>query len=263
MTRIWGVDPQRVPAGTDRVELKVVVPEQGCRALGIDPRRGPARRVYFLDTADLALYRLGVIVRFRDRPGRRADAVVKLRPVVPRTVPGWLRREDSFAVEIDAMPGHAVCSGSLKNRLGRHDVARAVAAGRPLTRLLSPRQRRLLATYAPGVDLSDLRIYGPIKARCQNLRVRGLDLTAERWTFPDGSDLVELSTRCPVDQAQAIAARVSAALRAYGVVAADEQRLKTEVALSAYRRPASSARVSQPSFWKTCVRWVSTVRRVT
>jgi hypothetical protein len=98
------------------VELKVVVPEHRGRSLGIRPDRGPARRVYFLDRPDLALYRHGVIVRFRDRTRRRDDAVVKLRPVAPGRVPGWLRDADRFRMEIDALPGRAVCSAALKQR---------------------------------------------------------------------------------------------------------------------------------------------------
>src|SRR3954469_1378374 len=123
----WEPAPLRTLAGqATEVELKLMVCRRGGRSLGLDRGRVPARRVYFLDTPDLALYRHGVIVRFRDRPDRRDDAVVKLRPVVPGRVPGWLRDADRFQMEIDALPGHAVCSGSLKTRLGRNDVSRAV-----------------------------------------------------------------------------------------------------------------------------------------
>jgi hypothetical protein len=232
----WPHDPLGKLAGQAKeVELKLVVPGRDGRSLGIDTERGAERVVYFLDTPDLALYRHGVIVRFRDRPGRD-DAVVKLRPVRPGRVPGWLRGVDEFRMEIDALPGRAVCSGALKERLRRNAVSRALKAGRPLTTLLSSRQRRLLAKYAPdGVRLGDLVVYGPIAVRCRNVKVRGLKggLTAERWSYPDGSALLELSTKCRVREAKAVAARVSTALRAYGVTPADEQRTKTEVALSA------------------------------
>jgi hypothetical protein len=234
-TGFWKPDPLRTyRGGVDQVELKLVVPKREGRSLGIDPDRGPARRIYFLDTPGLDLYRQGVIVRFRDRARRRDDAVVKLRPVVPGRVPGWLRDADRFRMEIDALPGHSVCSGALKKRLGRGQVARAMAAKRPLTKLLSPRQRRLLFLYAPSVALRDLIVYGPIDVRCQNVKLRGFDrgLTAERWRYPDGSDLLELSTRCPLDEAAAVAGRVSTALRAYGVEPAGRQRTKTELALS-------------------------------
>jgi hypothetical protein len=236
-TGFWQRDPLRTLGGqAATVELKVVLHQQGGRSLGIDPEKGPVGRIYFLDTPDLALYRHGVVIRFRDRPQRRDDAVVKLRPVVPGRVPGWLRDTGRFHMEIDALPGHAVCSGALKQPLGRNDVSRAVAAGRPLTRLLSPRQHKLLARYSPsGVRLGDLTVFGPILVRRHNVKLRGLDrgLTAERWRYPDGSDLLELSTRCSTGKASAVAARVSTALRSYGVEPADRQRTKTELALRA------------------------------
>ncbi|MEU4238216.1 hypothetical protein [Actinoplanes sp. NPDC026619] len=236
-TGFWQAAPLRTLAGqVPQVELKIVVPQHRGRKLGIDPNRGPARRVYFLDTPDLDLYRHGVIIRFRDHARRRDDAVVKLRPVVPGRVPGWLRDANRFRMEIDALPGHAVCSGALKERLGRKDVSRALAAGRPLAKLLSARQRRLLGKYAPaGIRLGDLTVFGPIDVRCANVKLRGLNrgLTAERWRYPDGSDLLELSTKCPVDEAAKVAGRVSTALRAYGVEPADLQRTKTELALQA------------------------------
>jgi hypothetical protein len=234
-TGFWPPEPLRSLAGqAAKVELKVVVPERGGRSLGIDAKRGLARRVYFLDTPDLALYRHGLIVRFRDRRDRHDDAVVKLRPVEAGRVPAWLRDAGRFEVEIDALPGQAVCSGALKKRLGRHDVAKTIAAGRPLTGLLSARQRRILRRFAPaGVGPGDLVVFGPIDVRCHHVRLRGLNrgLTAEQWRYPDGTDLLELSTRCPVGEAAAVASRVTSALRAYGVVPLERQRTKTEVAL--------------------------------
>ncbi|MFF5294375.1 hypothetical protein [Paractinoplanes globisporus] len=234
-TGFWQSDPLRTLAGqAERVELKLVVPEHNGRSLGIKPHRGPARRVYFLDTPDLALYRHGVIVRFRDRPDRRDDVVVKLRPVVPGRVPSWLRQSDRFQMEIDALPGHAVCSGALKKRLARREISRALVASRPLTGLLSAGQRKLLARYAPAqFDLSTLVVYGPIEVRCHTIKIRGLNrgLTAERWRYPNGADLLELSTRCPVDEAAAVAARFTTALKAYGVTPSPQQHTKTEIAL--------------------------------
>jgi len=233
----WQCEPLGALAGQARqVELKVVVPERDGRSLGIDLDSGPIRRVYFLDTADLGLYRHGVIVRFRDMPRRRDDAVVKLRPVVPGRVPGWLRQADRFRMEIDALPGNVVCSGALKKRLRRDEVSRALAAGRPLVELLSAGQRKLLVRYAPlWVELDDLAVFGPVEVRCHSVELRGLnrDLDAERWRFPDGSRLLELSTRCLVREVAGVARRISAALRAYGVGPADRQRTKTELALLA------------------------------
>ncbi|XVV16470.1 hypothetical protein ACQP2X_19510 [Actinoplanes sp. CA-131856] len=208
----------------DLVELKLLIPDGG-------PVGGQARKVYFLDTPALALKRDGIVVRVRERAGRPDDIVVKLRPMHTRTVPGWLRRSPGFHVEVDAMPGNYVCSGALKQQLGKGSVAQALKAGKPLTSLLSARQRRLLSVYAP-CELDDLRTFGPVKARKRRVKVRGLALTAERWVYPDGSALLELSTKCPVDEAAAVSARVSRALRKDGIAPAEFQHTKTERALT-------------------------------
>lgn len=227
---MWEWGPVDGPA--ESVELKVIVPEECHRSLGIDPHGGQLRRVYYLDTGRRTLRRRGVIIRLRGGARRTDDAVVKLRPMVPRSVPRWLRHTDGFAVEIDALPGRHVCSGALKTRLARHEVARAVAAGEPLD-LLSSRQRRLLDSYAP-VRARDLKTFGPIEVRRHKLAIPGLErpLTVEHWTYPNGATLLEVSVRSRVDRAPAVARRLSAELRARDITPAKTQRTKTELALS-------------------------------
>jgi hypothetical protein len=218
----------------ERVELKVVSSERQCRSLKIERAAAESRRVFFLDTPDLALYRAGLVVRIRDLGDRPDDVVVKLRPMDSHTVPKWLRRKNALDVEIDAMPGRRVCSGSLKVRLGRGVVARAWSAGRPLTTLLPQPQRRLLAACGPdGLSLDELVVFGPVEVRKYRFEPDGLDrrLAAEKWAFPDGSTVLELSTRCPVGKAPEVAARLTEILSAHGVAPAESQMTKTEMTL--------------------------------
>src|SRR6185437_11203457 len=109
--------------GADSVELKLTVPEPHQRstaaALELDPLEAQIRQVFFFDTPGLALDAHGVVVRARRIQGKGNDSVVKLRPVVPAELPAELRRSASFNVEVDAMPGGFVCSGSLKGRSAR------------------------------------------------------------------------------------------------------------------------------------------------
>src|SRR6266566_5081686 len=88
----------------------------------MDPLDAQIRQVFFLDTPDLSLYERGVVVRARRVQRKGDDSVVKLRPVVPAELPDELRRSPSFGVEVDAMPGGFVCSGSMKGTLGTNDV---------------------------------------------------------------------------------------------------------------------------------------------
>src|SRR3954447_5172421 len=106
---------------SDSVELKLTVPDALQRstvvALGMDPLEAQIRQVFFFDTPDLALDRLGVVVRARRIQGKGEDSAVKLRPVVPAELPVGLRRSDAFRVEVDALPGGFVCSGALKRAM--------------------------------------------------------------------------------------------------------------------------------------------------
>jgi hypothetical protein len=66
------------------------------------------------------------VVRARRVQQKGDDTVVKLRPVVPAELPAKLRRSPNFGVEVDAMPGRFVCSGSMKRALTTAEVRDAV-----------------------------------------------------------------------------------------------------------------------------------------
>ena len=100
------------------------------------------RQVYFFDTPDLTLNRSGVVLGARRVQLKGGDSVVKLRPVVPKDVPKLLRESSGFTVEVDAMPGGYVCSGTLKRGVGNADVRQVAAGDRPLETLLSNRRPR-------------------------------------------------------------------------------------------------------------------------
>ena len=117
---------------SDSVELKLTVPEPHQRgtlaSLGVDPLQAQIRQVYFFDTPDLALDKLGVVARARRIQGKGDDSVVKLRPVVPSAIPEELRRSAGFRVEVDALPGGFVCCSPDTSTLCEARNARASAA---------------------------------------------------------------------------------------------------------------------------------------
>ena len=221
----------------DSVELKLTVPEAAHRsavaALDLDPLDAQIRQVFFFDTPDLALDRAGVVVRARRVQGKGDDTVVKLRPVDPAALPDSLRREEGFGVEVDAMPGGYVCSGSLKARAGA-DV-RTVASGEgPISTLLTAPQRELFAERAPpGVEIDGLAVLGPIFV----LKVKAVPpgyerkLVTELWLYPDDSKILELSTKCLPSEAFQVAAETRAFLAGRGIGLDGEQQTKTRKAL--------------------------------
>jgi hypothetical protein len=229
----------------DSVELKATVPESDQRsavvALGLDPLEAQIRQVYFFDTPDLALDRQGVVARARRIQGKGGDSVVKLRPVVPSELPEDLRRSASFRVEVDALPGGYVCSATLKGTPSTGDVLAAAAGERPLHKLFSKEQRRFFAAHVEGIGLDDLAVLGPIFILKLQLTPPELErrLVAEMWIYPDGSRVLELSTRCSTTEAFQVAAELRSYLTGHGIDLSGEQQTKTRKALEYF---AGSAR---------------------
>jgi len=228
--------------GSDSVELKMTVAEAGQRsavvALGLDPLGAQLRMVYFFDTPDLDLERQGVVVRARRIQGKGDDAVVKLRPVMPDTLPAHLRESQGFVVEVDAMPSGYVCSGTLKS-FPRTSVREAAAGAKPLRKLFSKEQRAFYAEHAPdGVALDDLAVLGPIFV----LKLKGTPMAygrkmvVELWLYPDGVRILELSTKAAPSEAFQVAAETRAYLSDCAIEQAAGQQTKTRKALAYFSK---------------------------
>jgi len=223
---------------SDSVELKLTIPEGAQRpvvaALGLDPLAGQIRQVFFFDTPELALNGNGVVVRARRVQGRTGDTVVKLRPVVPAELPDDLRRSGSLTVEVDAMPGGYVCSATLKAKAANEEIHVAVTGGRRVSKLFTKEQRAFLAAHAPeGVALDDLAVLGPIFVLKVRFQPPGIDrrFVAELWLYPDGSRILELSTKCLPGEAFQVAIETRAYLEGLGIDVWGEQMTKTKTAL--------------------------------
>jgi hypothetical protein len=224
---------------SDSVELKLTVPESSQRstvaALKLDPLEAQIRQVFFFDTPDLALNEAGVVARARRVQGKGDDSVVKLRPVVPSQLPAKLRASPNLVVEVDAMPGGYVCSGSLKAKRTPSPVWSVIHGGQPLRKLFTNEQRAFFATHAPeGVELDSLKVLGPIFVlkvpftRPEYSRGR---VVAELWLYPDGARILELSTKCAPADAINTAIDARTYLESQGVDLGGEQQTKTKTAL--------------------------------
>ena len=227
---------------SDSIELKMTVAEAGQRsavlALGLDPLEAQIRMVYFFDTPDLDLEHKGVVVRARRIQGKGDDAVVKLRPVVPETLPARLRESQGFVVEVDAIPGGYVCSGTLKS-FPRTPVREAAMGEKPLRKLFSKEQRAFYAEHAPdGLALDDLAVLGPIFV----LKLKGTPvaygrkMVVELWLYPDGTRILELSTKAAPSQAFQVAAETRAYLSESEIESASGQQTKTRKALAYFSK---------------------------
>ncbi len=221
----------------DSVELKLTVPaDHGRRmmeTLGIDPLDAQIRQIVFFDTPDLTLDKAGVVVRARRVQGVGDDATVKLRPVVPENLSPVLRKNPLFGVEVDAMPGGFVCSGSMGTS-GLLEVREVVLGNKAIKKVFSKEQRAFFAENAPeGMDMNDLSVLGPITVFKLKWKPKDFDrkVVAELWNYPDGSRILELSTKCAPPDAFQVAAEARAFLANKGIDTTGEQSTKTRTAL--------------------------------
>jgi hypothetical protein len=233
--------------GWGSIELKVVVPLQTHRAtiesIGLDPVEAQPRQAYFFDTPDFALNKAGVVVRARRIQGGGADTVVKLRPVDPAVISPELRRSASFKVELDAMPGGLVCSGSLKGTCTGEDVLAATSGAAPLSSLFSKEQLAFFGKHAPkGVTMESLVVLGPtylLKAK-HNPKSFGRRIVVEMWLYPDGSRILEISTKCLPEEAFQTAVEFKAYLANCGINLAMTDATKTKSAMEYFRQRMTS-----------------------
>jgi hypothetical protein len=233
----------------DSVELKLTVPESGhyavAAALGIDPLEAEIRQVYFFDTPDLSLNGQGVVLRARRVQRKGGDCIVKRRPVIPDKLPKSLRKSPGFNVEVDAMPGGFVCSGTLKRRVGNDEVREVATGAKALGSLLSKGQRTFLSEHvSDGLELGDLSVLGPILVLKLKFEPEGFErrLVAELWLYPDGSRVLELSTKCDPREAFLAAAEARIFLSGRGVDLSGEQQTKTLKALEFFSARLEAAR---------------------
>ena len=227
----------------DSVELKVTIPESAqlpsVRALDLDPLQAEIRQVFFFDTPDLSLDTNGLVVRARRSQKKGDDTVIKLRPVVPSELPSDLRDLEDFGVEVDASPTGYVCSGSLKGFPKEGTVRKLITGDKPLRKVFSKEQQLLFAEHAPdGVSLDDLSTLGPLFVLKLKNAPEGFDrkLVTELWQYPDGSRILELSTKCEPSEAFQVAAEARAYLSSRGIDLGGEQQTKTRSALEFFAK---------------------------
>jgi hypothetical protein len=155
-----------------------------------------------------------------------------------------VRRSKGFKVEVDAMPGGVVCSASFKGRAGEGEVLDAVAGRARLSRLFSKEQRDFYAMHAPdGIELDDLSVLGPVLVLKLKYTPEGAvrPLTVELWNYPDGSRILELSTKTVPSEAFQAVAETRAFLLERGVLMDGKQETKTRTALEFFARELAGA----------------------
>jgi hypothetical protein len=91
--------------------------------------------------------------------------------------------------------------------------------------------------------LDDLTVLGRIFVLKLNFVPEGLGrkLVAEMWLYPDGSRILELSTKCARSEMFDVAAQSRAFLAGRGIDLSGKQQTKTRTALRFFANEASKA----------------------
>ncbi len=224
--------------GADKVEIKITVAkkdeQRAYEALEIGRRDAARRDIYFFDTPELTLNKAGVVLRARAIEDDDHDSVVKIRPVDPDKVDEKWQEVDGFKLEADAVGDKVVMSASLKHTKKKKAIEKVDEGKHDISKLFSKEQQAFLAEFYDGpLDLDDLTKLGPVKTLRADFERPGMayELTAEYWTLPDDSHLLELSIKCPPEEAVVAKEVFKAFLAGHGLDPNGAQATKTNLAL--------------------------------
>ncbi len=225
--------------GSDKVEIKITITgsdeERTYEALEISERIAVRREIYFFDTPELTLYKAGVILRARAIEDDDHDSVVKVRPVDPGSVDDEWKDTDGFKIEADVVGDKVVVSASFKKEQKKGAIKKAANGKLDISELFSKKQKAFASDFYGGpVELDDLIIMGPIQTLRADISRPGMayDITAEYWTLPDDSHLLELSIKCPPEEAVVAREVFEAFLAGHGLDPHGAQATKTKLALT-------------------------------
>ncbi|MEJ2868931.1 hypothetical protein WCD74_14255 [Actinomycetospora sp. OC33-EN08] len=246
-----GIDWRAVgDSDADSVELKMLLAADGVPVPVEPSRRRGARRVYLLDTPDLAVCRAGVHLRVRRRGTRRDELVVRVRDcgrVNGRRGPREAR------VELDLLPGSLLRTTQLRGVVDPATAAACLDDGAPLGDLLSDGQRRwlcsLLPDDVPEDVLDDLVLHGPLTTHRWRVPRAGFAVGRaflEHCRYPSGRELRELSVKCRPPDAPRAAVALAGFLADHRIEPAAGHRTKTALWIEEIRGAADATDATDP-----------------
>jgi hypothetical protein len=170
-------------------------PAEAKQQLGAAVKKSSRRAVYYLDTADRALYRSGTVLRLRAEAGERVEVTAKVK-TSPEKVPDPFHDEDGFKCEADFHGRQVGVNCSLSEEETSLDDLKAVLKGRQSAQtLFSKTQHAYLTALGVKAPWSSLQIVGPVDDLKWKLDSKAGKVDLEFLTHPSGGNLLELSTK--------------------------------------------------------------------
>ena len=146
-----------------------------------------------------------------------------------------------------------MCSASFKGVCTGQEVLDVTAGAASLSSLFSKGQRAFYKAHAPaGLSMNSLLTLGPsfvLKAKHQP---KDFDrrVGVEMWLYPDGSRILEISTKCLPDEGFQVGAEFKAYLAKQGIMLGAKQETKTKAALDFFKAKLESDRLGGGSATK-------------
>ena len=224
------------------MELKVTIAEgaitDALDALSLDVGDAERRYVTFYDSADLALFEAGIVLRSRKIIDDDDDSTVKVRPLLADeawAVAPELFEDEEFKCEIDRTPSAEASSCSLSATQDRGEIDDVRNGERDVSKLFSSRQEGMLALFGPeGFELDEALVLGPVDTLRWKIELDGFahELTVELWSMPDGGELLELSIKVDAGEADEAMDALLELTRDLDLPLDETQSTKTRRALS-------------------------------
>ena len=149
-----------------------------------------------------------------------------------------MKCENCFSIaRADAVGDKVVMSASFKVKQKKRAIKKVANGELDISELFSKKQKAFAADFYGGpVERDDLIIMGPIQTLRADIKRPGMayGITAEHWTLPDDSHLLEVSIKCL--PAEAVVARevFEAFLAGHGLDPYGAQATKTKLVLTGW-----------------------------
>lgn len=196
-------------------------PEQAVEALKLKPVNAERYEVWYIETADLALFRKGVVVRLRIKADA-TELTLKFADQDCARIPARLLPAGESKCEYDVRSGLGTGAVSISKSLDDAQVQTLVEDPAALTALLSPAQIEYLHQIDGAWPLPPLlQRMGP--ARVQPYRRKGHDYVVEAWQFPSGWRFLEISQKARLADAPDLNADLETRLARHHVAICPDQ----------------------------------------
>lgn len=183
----------------DSVEVKMTLSvdnlSHSLKALDYDRNEAEIRKIYFIDTKNLDLYKQDILLRLRVGDDENSDVTVKQRPADDEIDWSEYEEEDGFKCEADITKNKNVTSCSLSEDVDDIDAEGIVSEDEEIKSAFSKTQKNLLEILEVDLDWDKVKVLGPITSTSWKIKFEGQKISVEMWKLKSGETFLEISAK--------------------------------------------------------------------